>query len=70
MITVTKKDQRESVENLLRRFGRKVQQAGVLGAAKQNQYFAKPLTKRERRRRAIVRQERKIAKFKKLRLGR
>ncbi len=70
MITVTKKDQRESIENLLRRFNRKVQQAGVLAEAKQNQYFDKPLSKRERRRRAIVRQERKIAKFKKLRLGR
>lgn len=70
MITVSKKDQRESIENLLRRFNRKVQQAGVLAEAKQNQYFDKPLSKRERRRRAIVRQERKIAKFKKLRLGR
>jgi ribosomal protein S21 len=70
MITVTKKDSRESVENLLRRFSRKVQQAGVLGAAKQGQYFEKPISKRERRRRAIIRQERKVAKFKKLRMGR
>lgn len=70
MITVTKKDQRESVENLLRRFNRKVQQAGVLSAAKASQYFERPPTKRDRRRRAIVRNERKAAKLKKLRLGR
>lgn len=70
MITVTKKDSRESIENLLRRFSRKVQQSGVLAVTKQGQYFEKSLTKRERRRRAIIRQQRKVAKFKKLRLGR
>jgi ribosomal protein S21 len=70
MITVSKKDSKESVENLLRRFNRKVQQAGVLSAAKSNQYFEKPLSKRDRRSRAIVRNERKAAKIKKLKLGR
>jgi ribosomal protein S21 len=70
MITVTKKDSRESVENLLRRFNRKVQQSGVLAAAKSGQHFEKPLSKPDRRRRAIVRQERKAAKTKKLQLGR
>jgi small subunit ribosomal protein S21 len=70
MITVTKKDSKESAENLLRRFNRKVQQAGVLSAAKQGQYFEKPLSKRDRRSRAILRRERKTAKIKKLKLGR
>lgn len=70
MITVTKKDSGESVENLLRRFNRKVQQAGVLATAKTNQYFEKPPGKRDRRLRAIVRRERKAAKIKKLKLGR
>jgi small subunit ribosomal protein S21 len=70
MITVTRKDSKESVENLLRRFSRKVSQSGVLSSAKGNQYFEKPISKRERRRRAIVRRERKIAKIKKLKLGR
>lgn len=70
MIQVTRKDSRESVENLLRRFNRKVQQAGVLAEAKMGQYFEKPLSKRERRSKAIVRQERKAAKIKKLKLGR
>ncbi|HSX18356.1 MAG TPA: 30S ribosomal protein S21 [Candidatus Saccharimonadales bacterium] len=70
MITVTKKDSKESVENLLRRFNRKVQQGGVLATAKTGQYFEKPLSKTDRRTRAILRRERKAAKIKKLKLGR
>lgn len=69
MIQVTRKDSKESVENLLRRFSRKVQQSGVLASAKQNQYFAKPMSKRDRRRKAIIRRERRAAKIKKLKLG-
>lgn len=70
MIQVTKKDSKESLENLLRRFGRKVSQSGVLAVAKQAQYFEKPMSKRDRRAKAIVRRERKAAKVKKLKLGR
>ena len=55
MIQVTRKDSKESVENLLRRFARKVQQSGVLAEAKSGQYFEKPLSKRDRRAKAIVR---------------
>lgn len=69
MIQVTKKDGKESVENLLRRFSRKVQQSGLLAEAKEGQYFEKPLSKRERRAKAIVRRERKAIKVKKLKLG-
>ena len=69
MIQVTKKDSKESLENLLRRFNRKVQQSGVLAVAKQNQFFSKDISKVERRRRAILRQERKDAKLKKIKLG-
>lgn len=70
MIQVTRKDSKESVENLLRRFSRKVQQSGVLAEAKTGQYFEKPLSKRERRMKAIVRRQRKADKIKKLKLGR
>jgi small subunit ribosomal protein S21 len=70
MIQVTKKDSRESVENLLRRFNRKVQQSGVLSTAKAGQFFEKPLSKRDRRQKAIVRRARKADKIKKLKLGR
>ena len=69
MIQVTRKDSRESLENMVRRFTRKVQQSGVIAIAKQNQYFEKPLSKTERRRRAIVRRERKNLKFKKARFS-
>lgn len=59
MIQVTRKDGKESSEGLLRRFTRKVQQSGAMATAKQNQYFEKPMSKRERRLRAIVRKNRK-----------
>jgi ribosomal protein S21 len=70
MIQVTRKDNKESVENLLRRFSRKVQQSGVLSTAKSGQYYEKPESKRDRRQKAIVRRARKADKIKKLKLGR
>jgi ribosomal protein S21 len=69
MIQVSRKDTKESTENLLRRFNRKVQQSGSLAVVKQNQYFQKPVNKRERRRKAILRQERKALKLKRIKLG-
>ena len=69
MIKVTKKDPKEPVENLLRRFTRKVQQSGVLAEVKQAQFFEKPISKKERRVKAIQRKERKAQKFKKIKLG-
>lgn len=69
MIQVTRKDSKESTENLLRRFTRKVQQSGVMAAVKQNQYFEKPMSKRERRTRAIIRNERKNLKVKRVKLS-
>ncbi len=69
MIQVTRKDAKESFENLLRRFNRKVQQSGLLAEAKQAQYFEKPMSKRDRRAKAIVRKERKAVKLKKIKLG-
>lgn len=69
MIQVTRKDSKESLENLLRRFNRKVQQSGLLSVAKQNQYFEKPTSKRDRRAKAIVRRQRKALKLKKIKLG-
>ncbi len=69
MIQVTRKDSKESLENLLRRFTRKVQQSGVIAVAKQNQYFEKPMSKRDRRQKAIIRRERKNIKLKKMKLG-
>ncbi len=69
MIQVTRKDSKESFENLLRRFNRKVQQSGVVAAVKSGQYFEKPISKVDRRKKAIVRTARKAAKVRKIKLG-
>ena len=54
---------------MIRRFNRKVQQSGVLAVVKQNQRFEKPISKTERRQKAILRNQRKAEKVQKARLG-
>lgn len=70
MIQVTRKDSQEANENLIRRFNRKVQQSGVLARVKGLQYFEKPVSKTDRRKRAIIRKARKADKLMRIRLGR
>lgn len=62
MLVVTRKDDKEPVENLVRRFNKKVAQSGVLVAAKRKMYYEKPLTKREQRSVALRKRARKDAK--------
>ena len=69
MIQVTRKDSKESVENMLRRFNRKVQQSGIVAIVRQKQYFEKPISKPERRQKAIIRKQRKAQKLKKIKLS-
>ncbi|MDO4712850.1 MAG: 30S ribosomal protein S21 [Candidatus Saccharibacteria bacterium] len=69
MVQVTRKDQKEANENIIRRFNRKVLQSGVLANAKAVMRFAKPLSKTERRKKAIIRRERRAEKTAKIRLG-
>ena len=69
MVQVTRKDEREANENIIRRFNRKVLQSGVLAEAKASMRFSKPLSKPERRVKAIIRKERKADKLNKARLG-
>lgn len=69
MIQVTRKDPKEPVENMQRRFTRKVQQSGILNEAKQSQYFTKPISKVERRKQAIIHRQRRAAKLKRIKLG-
>lgn len=69
MVQVTRKDSKEAAENVIRRFNRKVLQSGVLSAAKANQRFSKPISKPERRKKAIIRRARKADKLLKTRLG-
>jgi ribosomal protein S21 len=46
-----------------------VQQSGVLAKVKSLQYFEKPISKTERRKKAILRKARKADKLKRIRLG-
>ncbi len=39
----------ESFENLLKRFNKRVQQAGILSEARHREYFEKPSIKRKRK---------------------
>jgi len=39
----------ESFESLLKRFNKRVQQAGILGEARRREYYEKPSTKRKRK---------------------
>lgn len=69
MVQVTRKDNKEANENIIRRFNRKVLQRGMLVEAKGQMYFSKPISKTERRKSAIVRNERRAEKLRKARLG-
>jgi len=69
MVQVTRKDEREANENVIRRFNRKVLQSGKLSIAKAGQRFQKPISKTERRSKAIIRKARKADKMAKMRLG-
>ncbi len=69
MVQVTRKDEREANENIIRRFNRKVLQSGVLAEAKASMRFNKDISKVERRKKAIIRKERKADKLAKARLG-
>ncbi len=68
-VKVTRKDQNEANENIIRRFNRKVLQSGVLAEAKAGLRFAKPISKRDRRTKAILREKRKAEKAERMKLG-
>ena len=57
MVQVTRRDQKEANENIIRRFNRRVLQSGVLARAKSVMRFAKPISKAERRKKAIMTME-------------
>ncbi len=64
-ISVERKDN-ESFEQLFRRFKRKVTQGGFLSTARKKQFYEKPLTKRERKEKAL--RKKMIRELKKKRL--
>lgn len=68
-IKVSRKDQGEANENIIRRFNRKVLQSGVMPLKKEQMRFSKPISKRERRLKAILREQRKAEKAERIKLG-
>ena len=69
LIKVTRKDPNEANDNIIRRFNRKVLQSGMMPLAKSQLRFSKPISKRERRRKAILRDIRKAEKTERIKLG-
>ena len=68
-IKVTRKDQNEANENVIRRFNLNVLQSGIMPLAKSQLRFSKPISKRERRNRAILREARKAEETERIKLG-
>lgn len=68
-IKITRKDQNEANENLIRRSNRKVLQSGIMPLKKSQMRFSKPISKRERRSKAIIREIRRAEKAERMRLG-
>ena len=68
-IKVTRKDQGEANENIIRRFNRKVLQSGMMPLKRSQMRFSKPISKRERRIKAIIREARKAEKTERIKLG-
>jgi len=68
-VKVTRKDQHEANENIIRRFNRKVLQSGVLATAKAGMRFSKPISKRDRRAKAIIRDQKRAEKAERIRMG-
>jgi len=68
-IQVTRKDAKEANENIIRRFNRRVLQSGVIAQAKSTKRFEKPISKTERRKKAIIRDQRKADKIMQIKLG-
>ena len=68
-IRVTRKDQSEANENVIRRFNRKVLQSGVMATVKADLRFSKPISKRDRRKKAIIRRQRNLEKAGRIKLG-
>jgi ribosomal protein S21 len=64
-----KKKEKETVQSLLRRFSRRIQQSGVLVRAKRGRFYTAPLTKRQKKINAIRRAKNQTQKEKLYKLG-
>lgn len=57
MVIRVRKNDKESVDRVISRFNKKVQSSRILLNKRRNRYYAKPLTKRKQRKKAIKREE-------------
>jgi len=69
MAIEVRKRERESVQSLLRRFSRRVQQSGILIRTRRGRFYIPPLTKRQKRLSALRRFEIKKEREKLYKLG-
>jgi ribosomal protein S21 len=68
-IQVSRKDDKEANENIIRRFNRRVLQSGVIAKAKSVERFEKPISKTERRKKAIINRHRQNKKILAIKMG-
>lgn len=69
MAIEVKKRERESVQSLLKRFSRRVQQSGILIRTRRARFYISPLTKRQKRLGALRRLENQKEREKLYKLG-
>jgi len=60
-VTGVKAGNNESFESLLKRFNKRVQQAGILSEARHREYFEKPSIKRKRKEAAKKRKAARVS---------
>ena len=70
MIQVVRKSEKEGLENLIRRFNRKVLQSGVVATARRKQFRERVPSKREQRIAAIAKNRKRAERMRKIYLGR
>ncbi|MBA7596481.1 hypothetical protein ES703_03453 [subsurface metagenome] len=68
MVLEVKKQERETAQSLVRRFGRRIQQSGILLRARKTRFRKRPKSRQAKKRAALRREELKkeYARLKKL----
>ncbi|MEK7578632.1 MAG: 30S ribosomal protein S21 [Patescibacteria group bacterium] len=69
MAIEVKKRDRESIQSLLRRFSKRVQQSGILIRTRRSRFYVPPLTKRQKRLGALRRLKNQKEREKLYKLG-
>lgn len=70
MTQVVRKNEQEALENLIRRFNRKVLQAGTIANARRRQFRERIPSKREQRIAAVRKNQKRQERMRRIYLGR